>query len=128
MFQEKDPVGHVYILLKGSIAVGRVHVKGKEFILKILSGEDLLVEYQVFNPSPRYHYSAKTISDCEMLMIKREDFEKFLENNMLALQIYSHWISTKYLKAQMKCQDLIMNGKKVDCTPSLFASATVMVS
>ncbi len=112
LFQEKDPVGHVYILLKGSIAVGRVHVKGKEFILKILSGEELLVEYQVFNPSPRYHYSAKTISDCEMLMIKREDFEKFLENNMIALQIFSHWMSTKYLKAQMKCQDLIMNGKK----------------
>ncbi|MGJ7921382.1 Crp/Fnr family transcriptional regulator [Neobacillus sp. LXY-4] len=112
LFQEKDPVQHVYIMLKGTVAVGRVHFKGKEFILKILSGEELLIEYQIFNPSPRYHYSAKTITDCEMLMIKKDDFEKFLEENISALQTFSHWMSTKYLKAQMKCQDLIMNGKK----------------
>jgi CRP-like cAMP-binding protein len=112
LFQEKDPVQHIYIMLKGTIAVGRVHFKGKEFILKILSGEELLVEYQIFNPLPRYHFSAKTISDCEVLMIKRDDFEKFLEENVFALQAFSHWMSTKYLKAQMKCQDLIMNGKK----------------
>ncbi len=112
LFQEKDPVQHVYILLKGSAAVGRVHFKGKEFILKILSGEELLVEYQVFSQSPRYHYSAKTMTDCEMLMIKREHFEEFLGHDNFALQTFSNWMSIKYLKAQMKCQDLIMNGKK----------------
>ncbi|WP_318508399.1 Crp/Fnr family transcriptional regulator [Bacillus sp. T3] len=112
LFQEKDSVQHVYIMLKGIIAVGRVHFKGKEFILKILNGEELLVEYQVFDSAPRYHYSAKTITDCEMLMIKKDEFEKFLEENVYALQAFGHWMSMKYLKAQMKCQDLIMNGKK----------------
>lgn len=112
LFQEKDYVQHIFIMLKGAVAVGRVHLKGKEFIFKILSGEELLVEYQVFNPDPRYHFSAKTISDCEVLMIKREQFEEFIKKDDTALETFSHWMSTRYLKAQMKCGDLIMHGKK----------------
>ncbi len=112
VFQEKDPVQHVFILLKGTVAVGRVHLKGKEFILKILSGEELLIEYQIFNPHARYHFFAKTLTDCEMLMIKRDVFEEFIEKDVDALQTFSNWMSTRYLKAQMKCQDLIMHGKK----------------
>jgi CRP-like cAMP-binding protein len=112
LFQEKDTVNHVFVMLNGAVAVGRVHLKGKEFVFKILSGEELLVEYQVFHPSPRYHFSAKTVSDCEILMIKREQFEEFIKKDDMALETFSHWMSTRYLKSQMKCGDLIMHGKK----------------
>lgn len=112
LFQEKDHVQHIYVLLNGSVAIGRVHLKGKEFILKILNGEELLIEYQLFNPASRFHFFGKAISDCEMLMIKKEHFEEFVENDLVALQALSKWMSTRYLKAQMKCQDLIMHGKK----------------
>lgn len=112
LFQEEDSVQHIYILLKGSISIGRVHVKGKEFILKILSGEEMIVEYELFKHSPRYYYSAKTLTDCELIMINKDQFEEFVMKDKLAMSSLASWLSTRYLKAQMKCQDLIMNGKK----------------
>jgi CRP-like cAMP-binding protein len=112
LFQEKDPVEYVYLLLKGSIALGRVHMRGKEFILKILRNHEFLVEYQLFKPNPHYQFYAKTITDCEMLFIKRSLFEEFVLIDPEAMNALVAWISTSYLKAQMKCQDLIMNGKR----------------
>ncbi|MFJ5715382.1 Crp/Fnr family transcriptional regulator [Neobacillus sp. NPDC093127] len=112
LFQEKDPAQFVYLLLKGSIALGRVHLRGKEFILKILNDRELIVEYQLFKANPRYQFYAKTLSDCEILVIKREQFEDFILTDPEAMNTFVSWLSTGYLKAQMKCQDLIMNGKK----------------
>lgn len=112
LFNERDSVDYIYILLRGSVSLGRVHMKGKEFILKILSGEELILEYQLFKKQPKYHFFAKTFTDCEMLMIKREEFEDFVQGNERVQNALSSWLSTRYLKAQMKCQDLMMNGKK----------------
>ncbi|MGX6442763.1 Crp/Fnr family transcriptional regulator [Neobacillus sp. K501] len=112
LFQEKDSVEYVYLLLSGSIALGRVHFRGKDFILKILNNQEFLVEYQIFKPQPRYHFYAKAISDCEVVQIKKEQFEEFIMNDPDAMNALVTWLSTGYLKAQMKCQDLIMNGKK----------------
>lgn len=112
LFQEKDSVEYVYLLLKGSLALGRVHLRGKEFILKILNDRELIVEYQLFKPSPRYQFYAKTLTECEVLIIKKEQFEEFVLTDPEAMSALVTWLSTSYLKAQMKCQDLIMNGKK----------------
>ncbi|MBP3041839.1 Crp/Fnr family transcriptional regulator, partial [Bacillaceae bacterium Marseille-Q3522] len=73
---------------------------------------ELIIEYQIFKKNPKYHFYAKTISDCEVLMIKREQFEEYVTQDHEILASLTTWLSTRYLKAQMKCQDLIMNGKK----------------
>ena len=112
LFQEKDSVEYVYLLLKGSISLGRVHLRGKDFILKILNDQEMIVEYQLFKPNPHYQFYAKTMSDCEMILIKKEQFEDFILADPEAMSALVSWLSTSYLKAQMKCQDLIMNGKK----------------
>lgn len=112
LFQEKEPVEYIYILLKGSISVGRVHMRGKELILKIINDNELLVEYQVFKSNPQYHFYAKTMTDCELLQIKKQQFEEFILNDPEGMTAFVSFLSTSYLKAQMKCQDLIMNGKK----------------
>lgn len=112
LFNERDAVDYVYILLRGSVALGRVHMKGKEFILKILSGEEVIIEYQLFKQQPKYHFYAKTFTDCELLMIKRTEFEHFAKDHPVAINALTSYLSTRYLKAQMKCQDLMMNGKK----------------
>lgn len=112
LFQEKDPAQYVFLLLKGSISLGRVHLRGKDFILKILNDQELIVEYQLFKPSPHYQFYAKTMTDCEMIFIKKEQFEEFIKNDPEVMSALVAWLSTGYLKAQMKCQDLIMNGKK----------------
>jgi len=112
LFQEKDSVEYVYLLLKGSIALGRVHLSGKDFILKILKEREVIVEYQLFKANPHYQFYAKTLTDCELLLIKREQFEEFILTDPEAMNALAAWLSTGYLKAQMKCQDLIMNGKK----------------
>jgi CRP-like cAMP-binding protein len=112
LFQEKDSVEYVYLLLNGTAALGRVHMRGKDFILKILNSEELIVEYQIFKHNPHYQFYAKTLSDCLILPIKKEHFEAFIMNDPDAMNAFVSWMSTSYLKAQMKCQDLIMNGKK----------------
>jgi len=112
LFQEKDSVEYVYLLLNGSIALGRVHLSGKDFILKILKEREVIVEYQLFKANPHYQFYAKTLTDCELLLIKREQFEEFILTDPEAMNALAAWLSTGYLKAQMKCQDLIMNGKK----------------
>ena len=66
LFQEKEEVENIYLLLNGSVSIGRVHVKGKDFILKILSGEELIIEYELFQYKPAYHFYAKTLSNCEL--------------------------------------------------------------
>jgi CRP-like cAMP-binding protein len=112
LFQEKEEVENIFLLLSGSVSVGRVHVKGKEFTLKMLSGEELVIEYQLFTNQPSYHFFAKTYTDCEMLVIKKKQFEEYALSEPLVLGALTNWMSTRYLKSQMKCQDLIMNGKK----------------
>lgn len=112
LFQEKEPVDYIYLVVKGSISIGRVHMKGKEFILKILHNREVLIEYQLFTMNPYYHFLAKTLSDCELLPIKKAKFEEFVKNDPEAMNALVSLISTSYLKSQMKCQDLIMNGKK----------------
>ena len=112
LFQEKDAAQYVYLLLKGSISLGRVHLRGKDFILKILNDQELIVEYQLFKDNPHYQFYAKTMTDCEMILIKKEQFEDFILTDPEAMNALVSWLSSGYLKAQMKCQDLIMNGKK----------------
>ncbi|WHX99329.1 Crp/Fnr family transcriptional regulator [Neobacillus sp. DY30] len=112
LFQEKDSVEYVYLLLSGTVALGRVHMRGKDFILKILDNSEMIVEYQLFQHNPHYQFYGKTLSDSEILPIKREQFEEFIMNDPNAMNAFISWLSTSYLKAQMKCQDLIMNGKK----------------
>lgn len=112
LFQEKDSVEHVYLLLSGTVALGRVHMRGKDFILKILNSREMIVEYQLFKHNPHYQFYGKTLSDCEILAIKKDQFEEFIMNDPDAMNVFVSWLSTSYLKSQMKCQDLIMNGKK----------------
>ncbi|MEK4652757.1 Crp/Fnr family transcriptional regulator [Niallia sp. FSL W8-0954] len=112
LFQEKDPVQKIYILLNGTISLGRVHEKGKEFVIKILHDEELLVEYQLFKHSPKYYFFAKSLTDCDVLAIDRTEFEQLALKDPVLLTSITSWLSTGYLKAHMKCQDLIMNGKK----------------
>ncbi|MEH7252580.1 Crp/Fnr family transcriptional regulator [Neobacillus niacini] len=112
LFQEKDSVEYVYLLLSGTVALGRVHMRGKDFILKMLNSNELIVEYQIFKHNPHYQFYAKTLVDSEILAIKKDQFEEFIMNDPDAMNAFVSWLSTSYLKAQMKCQDLIMNGKK----------------
>ncbi|MCM3030142.1 MULTISPECIES: Crp/Fnr family transcriptional regulator [unclassified Niallia] len=112
LFQEGDPVSNIYLLLEGTLSVGRIHENGKEFIMKILHEEDLLLEYLLFKQSPKYYHFARTITDCELLIIDRADFEDFALHDHKMLASLTAWLSTGYLKANIKCQDLIMHGKK----------------
>ena len=112
LFQEHENVSFIYLIVSGSIGLGRNHMNGKEFTLKIIMENDILMEYQLFKKNAKYHFSAKTFEDCELIAIPKDLFEDFMQSNINYLSILTNWLSTRYLKAQMKCQDLIINGKK----------------
>lgn len=112
LFEECERVKTIYLLLEGSLALGRSHRKGKEFTLKILDGEEVLIEYQMFKEAPKYHFHAKAITECKFLQIKKEDFEEFMLGDMRAMSYLTRWLSSRYIKSQLRCQDLMINGKK----------------
>ncbi len=112
LFQEGDQVQYVYLLISGTLSVGRVHVKGKEFIMKLLNDEEMVIEYELFKHAPKYYFSAKALIDSEIMMIKRDVFEEYIQSDPAVNDALISWLSTRYLKAQIRCQDLIMNGKK----------------
>ena len=95
LFQEDENVQNVYVILSGSVSVGRVHMKGKEFILKILNGEEMIIEYELFKHNPRYHFSAKTLTECEIMLIKIEQFEEFILKDKTAMNAMVNWLSTR---------------------------------
>ncbi|MBT2687116.1 Crp/Fnr family transcriptional regulator [Bacillus sp. ISL-47] len=112
LFEEFEQVKNIYLLLEGSMALGRTQKKGKEFTLKILDDEEVLIEYQLFKESPRYHFHAKAITECKFLQINKDDFEEFILGNLQAMSLLTKWLSTRYIKSQLRCQDLMINGKK----------------
>lgn len=112
LFQEKDSVEYIYLIISGNLVLGRHHINGKEFVLKILKEEEIIVDYQLFKEQPRYHFFARTITDCELLLIPKQHLEDYMMLQPEMLANLTAWLSTSYLKAQMRCQDLIINGKK----------------
>lgn len=63
--------------------------------MKILDSEEMIVDYELFKHSPRYYFSAKALTDCEIIMIKKEIFEDFILNDPAAMRSAVNWLSTR---------------------------------
>ena len=63
-----------------------------------------------------------------LLVIKKSQFEEYALSEPNVLSALSNWLSTRYIKSQIKCQDLIMNGKKGGLYSILIRLCSVMGS
>lgn len=70
----------VFLIQSGSVAVVAPDEQGKEVILSRLKGGDFFGDLALLDGGPR-SASVRTLEPCEMLVLKRADFLKFLRQN-----------------------------------------------
>ena len=59
LFQEKDSVEYVYLLLSGTVISWESPFTRERFYFKNFKREELIVEYQLFKHNPHYQFYAK---------------------------------------------------------------------
>jgi len=80
VFRQNDAGTSLYIIESGSVKVQRESAEGKEVILAILAPGDFFGELALLDGEAR---SADAIAkeDCALLVLDREDFQKFIVND-----------------------------------------------
>ncbi|MGI9103055.1 MAG: Crp/Fnr family transcriptional regulator [Terriglobales bacterium] len=90
LFVEGQMPRGIYLLCRGRVKLSVNSADGKTMILKIAEPGEVLGMHACVNGIP-YELTAETVQPCQVVFIKREDFQKFLEQHGAAcLQAAQH--------------------------------------
>ena len=79
LFLEGNASHFIYAIKSGIVKIFKTAEDGKTHIMRVLSGGDFVGFDAVYNEE--YLYSAETIEDSEICMMKKEDFNSLLHND-----------------------------------------------
>jgi len=80
LFVEGQIPRGLYLLCRGRVKLSVSSSDGKTMILKIAEPGEVLGMHAVVSNQP-YELTAETVQPCQVVFIKREDFQKFLEEH-----------------------------------------------
>jgi CRP/FNR family cyclic AMP-dependent transcriptional regulator len=80
LFVEGQIPRGIYLLCRGRVKLSVNSSDGKTMILKIADPGEVLGMHAVVSNQP-YELTAETVQPCQVVFIKREDFQKFLEEH-----------------------------------------------
>jgi len=80
LFVEGQMPRGIYLLCRGRVKLSVNSSDGKTMILKIAEPGEVLGMHAVVSNQP-YELTAETVQPCQVAFIKREDFQKFLEEH-----------------------------------------------
>lgn len=80
VFEEGEKRDTLYIVLKGRVKVSLYDEDGREYILDIIGKDGFFGELSLFEELSGFA-SVMTLEQCELLMIRRNDFMRFLRDN-----------------------------------------------
>ncbi|MDD9897980.1 MAG: Crp/Fnr family transcriptional regulator, partial [Candidatus Melainabacteria bacterium] len=80
IFFENQLCEYLCILLEGKVKIYKAS-ESKEFILRTLEPTTIFAEAPVFDEVPYYNASATALEDCEILLVKKEEFKELAMNN-----------------------------------------------
>jgi len=86
LFREDDPVDALFILHSGKVKLSAFDSDGREQIIGIFSGGDVIWEGMLTEES-RYPYSGICLADVDLCRIRRQDFEQLVQDPMIALRV-----------------------------------------
>ncbi len=90
LFVEGQVPRGVYVLCRGRVKISVNSSDGKTMILKIAEPGEVLGMHACVSNQP-YELTAETVQPCQVVFIKREDFQRFLEEHGSAcLQAAEH--------------------------------------
>jgi len=80
VFEEGEKRDTLYIVLKGRVKVSLYDEDGREYILDIIGKDGFFGELSLFEELSGFA-NVMTLEQCELLMIRRNDFMRFLRDN-----------------------------------------------
>lgn len=112
LFQEGMPANELYVIQKGWIRESGVSHTGKEISFCIYSVGDIVGEKMLFVNNGKRSSNTVVLEDGEVIVIKKDYFEKKLLQNQNLLNEYMKWLNEEYQETLSKFRDLILFGKK----------------
>lgn len=82
LFQQNDPAGRFYMLLRGQIKLFRLGPSGNEKVIEIVSPCSTFAEALMFLERPTYPVGAQALQAAEVLSIDAADFARMLRESV----------------------------------------------
>lgn len=109
IFSRGDPVGSLFILIEGQVALSRFSMDGNELVLCRAEGPCVLAEASIY--SDNYHCDAVALTACEIQKASKNDFISLLASNSDLAYSWSSHLAKMLQSARQQCE--IMRLKKV---------------
>ncbi len=85
LYEQGEPGDALYIVRAGRLKATVRDAAGRERVLALYGPGDFFGELALISAQPRTA-TVTAVTDCSLLVLKREDFEKFLANNLQAMR------------------------------------------
>ena len=105
IFHEGDPADSIFVVVNGRVKVVTTSSDGKEFILSVLGGGQVFGEMGMLEAAPR-SASVVTITEVDLLVIKREDFDRLLNTSPGISRKLMAILSRRLRRANSKMESL----------------------
>jgi CRP/FNR family transcriptional regulator/CRP/FNR family cyclic AMP-dependent transcriptional regulator len=104
IFHRGDPGATLYVILSGRVRIFSPSEDGSEVVLGLLWPGEFFGELSLLDGQPR-SASAQALDDCEMLVISREDFRRFLHNEPGASIVVLEVLSSRLRRTDQLLED-----------------------
>ena len=105
IFYEGDPADAVFVVVNGRVKVVTTSSDGKEFILTVLGSGQVFGEMGLLEGAPR-SAAVITITEVELLVIKRDDFDRLIESSPTISRKLMAILSRRLRRANSKMESL----------------------
>jgi CRP-like cAMP-binding protein len=105
IFHEGDPADSIFLVVGGRVKVVTTSSDGKEFILSVLGAGQVFGEMGLLEAAPR-SASVVSITEVELLIIKREDFDRLLTSSPGISRKLMAILSRRLRRANSKMESL----------------------
>lgn len=101
-----DPSSSVYLLKRGRVKLANTAASGKEVTFEILEPGEVFGELEVLEGLPR-ETAAEALDDTMICVIRREDFDKYLEMHPNITVKLTKLIGLRLRRIQSRIEDLV---------------------
>jgi len=110
LFWEGDETENLYYIRKGKIKLRKSTEEGRDFILSILQGGDLICE-TMNGAGVQHSYTAEVTENAEVGVISWREFEALLQRSGDMAIRFMNWMTIAHRITQSKFRDLLLFGK-----------------
>ena len=111
LFEQGQPVGPVYYIVRGKIQITVLSKQGKEGAIAIFSDGDFVGEASLM-PQPLYLDSALAVTDCDVIQIHNYTLRLALAQNKPFAEYFTNFLLQRTLDVQADLIDHLFNSSE----------------